>query len=78
MIWAMLCEILWTNVVVKWRNKVCLDLKTTMMLWGDFLLNHEKVKVKIITKQYWLLGIEDDEAIVRNGRENKDLKIWKK
>ena len=32
MMWAMLCEILWTNEVVKWRDKVCLDLKTTMML----------------------------------------------
>ena len=76
--WAMLCEILWTNVVVKWRNKVCLDLKTTMMLWGGFLQNHEKVEFKLIMKQYWLLVIENDECIVRNGYENEDLKIWKK
>ena len=32
MMQAMLCDILWTNEVVKWRNKACLDLKTTMML----------------------------------------------
>ena len=73
--WARLWEILWTNVVVKWRNKVCLDLKITMMLRGGFLLNHEKVEFKLIMKQYWLLGIENDEVIARNGHENEDLKI---
>ena len=77
MIPALLWVILWTNVVIKWRNKVCLDLKTTMMLWGGFLLNHEKVDFKLIMKQYWLLGVENDEAIVRNDYE-EDLKIWKK
>ena len=58
--WAMLCEILWTNEVVKWRDKVCLDLKTTMMLCGGFLLNNEKVEFKLIMKQYWSLGDESE------------------
>ena len=75
---ALLWVILWTNVVVKGRNKICLDLKTTMMLWRRFLLNHEKVYFKLIMKKYWLLGVENDEAIVRNGCEKEDLKIWKK
>ena len=75
---ALLWVILWTNVVVKWRNKICLDLRTTRMLWGGFLLNHERVDLKLIMKQYWLLGVENDEAIVRNGYEKEDLKIWKK
>ena len=65
-------------VVVKWRNKICLDLKTTMTLWEGFLLNHKRVDFKLIMKQYWLLSVENDEAIVRNGCEEKDLKIWKK
>ena len=29
---TLLWVILWTNVVIKGRNKICLDLKTTMML----------------------------------------------
>ena len=29
----------------------------------------------LIMKQYWLLGIENDEVIVRNGCEKGDLKI---
>ena len=49
-----------------------------MMLWEQFLLNHEKVDFKLITKQYWLLGIENDETIMRNDYEKEDLKIWKK
>ena len=52
---ALLWVTLWTNVVIKWRNKVFLDFKTTMMLWEEFLLNHEKVDFKLIMKQYWLL-----------------------
>ena len=75
---TLLWVILWTNVVVKWRNKICLDLKTTMMLWKGFRPNHERVDLKPIMKQYWLLGVENDEIIVRNGWENEDLKIWKK
>ena len=75
---ALLWVILWTKLVVKWRNKICLDLKTTMILWGGFLLNHERVDFKRIMKQYWLLGVKNDEAIVRNGWEKEDLKIWKK
>ena len=65
-------------VVVKGRNKICLDLKITMILWKGFRPNHEKVDLKLIMKQYWLLGVENDEAIVRNGCEKEDLKIWKK
>ena len=49
-----------------------------MMLWRGFLLNHEKVDFKLIMKQYQLLGVENDEVIVRNGCEKEDLKIWKK
>ena len=75
---ALLWVILWTNVVVKGRKKIYLDLKTTMMLWRGFLLNHERVDLKMIMKQYWLLGFENDEAIARNGCEKEDLKIWKK
>ena len=75
---ALLRIILWTNVVVKGRNKICLDLKTTMMLWRRFQPNHERVDLKSIMKQYWLLGVKNDKAIVRNGREKEDLKIWKK
>ena len=75
---ALLWIILWTKIVVKWRNKICLDLKTTMILWGGFLLNHERVDFKLITKQYWLLSVENDKAIIRNGCEKEDLKIWKK
>ena len=30
--WARLCEILWTNGVIKWGNEIRLDLKTVMML----------------------------------------------
>ena len=75
---ALLWVTLWTNVVIKWRNKVFLDFKTTMMLWEEFLLNHEKVDFKLIMKQYWLLGIENDEVTTRNGYEKEDLKIWKK
>ena len=75
---ALLWVILWKNVVIKWRNKICLDLKTTMILWGRFLLNHERVDFKLIMKQYWLLNVENDKAIVRNGCEKEDLKIWKK
>ena len=55
-------------MVVKWRNKVCLDLKTTMMLLKGFLLNHEKVEFKLIMKPYWLLGIGNDEAIAKRWR----------
>ena len=33
---------------------------------------------KPIMKQYRLLGVENDEAIVRNDCEKEDLKIWKK
>ena len=55
-------------MVVKWRNKVCLDLKTTMMLLKGFLLNHEKVELKLIMKPYWLLGIGNDEAIAKRWR----------
>ena len=40
---SLLWVILWTSVVVKGRNKICLDLKTTMMLWRGFRLNHERV-----------------------------------
>ena len=40
---TLLWVILWTSVVVKGRNKICLDLKTTMMLWRGFRLNHERV-----------------------------------
>ena len=75
---ALLWVILWTKVVVKWRNKICLNFKTTMILWGGFLLNHERVDFKLIMKQYWLLSVENDEAIVRKGWEKEDLKIWKK
>ena len=75
---ALLWVILWKKVVIKWRNKICLDLKTTMILWGGLLLNHERVDFKLIMKQYWLLSVENDEAIVRNGCEKEDLKIWKK
>ena len=75
---TLLWVILWTKVVIKWRNKICLDLKTTMILWGGFLLNHERVDLKLIMKQYWLLSVENDKAIVRNGCEKEDLKIWKK
>ena len=71
----MLCEILWTNVVVKWRNKACLDLKTTMMLLGGFLPNHKEIGFKMIMKQQWLLGVGNNEAIARNGYEKEDLKI---
>ena len=77
-IMALLWVILWTNVVVKGRNKICLDLKTTMMLWRGFLPNPKRVDLKPIMKQYWLLGVENDETIVRNGCEKEDLKIWKK
>ena len=42
-----------------------------------FLLNHGNVRFKLIMKQWWLLGIESDEAIARNGCEKKDLKISK-
>jgi len=45
------------------------------MLGEESLLNHEKVDFKLIMKQYWLLGVENDEAIMRNGCETKDLKI---
>ena len=72
---ALLWVILWTKIVVKWRKKIRLDHKTTMILWGEFLLNHERVDFKLIMKQYWLLGVENDEAIVRNGCEKEDLKI---
>ena len=48
-----------------------------MMLWEEFLLNHEKVDFKLIMKQYWLLSVENDKAIVRSGCEKEDLKIWK-
>ena len=65
-------------LVVKGRNKICLDLKITMILWKGFRPNHERVDLKLIMKQYWLLGVENDEAIVRNGYEKEDLKIWKK
>ena len=75
---TLLWVILRTKVVVKWRNKICLDLKTTMTLWGGFLLNHERVNFKLIMKQYWLLSVENDKAIMRNGCEKGDLKIWKK
>ena len=43
------------------------------MLWEESLLNHEKVDFKLIMKQYWLLGVENDEAIMRNGYE----RTWK-
>ena len=49
-----------------------------MMLWEEFLLNHEKVDFKLIMKQYWLLSVVNDKAIVRNGCEKEDLKVWKK
>ena len=49
-----------------------------MLLWRGFLSNHERVDLKLIMKQYWLLGVENDEAIVRNGYKKEDLKIWKK
>ena len=62
-------------MVVKGKNKICLDLKTTMMLYIGFRLNHERVDLKAIMKQYRLLGVENDEAIVRNGCEKEDLKI---
>ena len=62
-------------MVVKWRNKVCLDLKTAMMLLIGFLPNHGRVDLKPIMKQNRLLGVENDEAIVRNGCEKEDLKI---
>ena len=75
---ALLWVTLWTNVVIKWRNKVFLDFKTTMMSWEEFLLNHEKVDFKLIMKQYWLLGIENDEVTTRNDCEKEDLKFWKK
>ena len=75
---TLLWVILWIKVVIKWRNKICLDLKTTMILWGGFLLNHEMVDFKLIMKQYWLLSVENDKAIMRNGCEKEDLKIWKK
>ena len=75
---TLLWVILWTKVVVKWRNKICVDLKTTMTLWRGFLLNHERVDFKLIMKQFWLLSVENDKAIVRNGCEKEDLKIWKK
>ena len=78
MMQALLWVTLWTKVVIKWRNKIYLDLKTTMILWGGFLLNHERVDFKLIMKQYWLLCVENDKAIVRNGCEKEDLKIWKK
>ena len=35
----------------------------------SFLLNHGNVRFKLIMKQWWLLGIKNDEAIVRNGCE---------
>ena len=47
---TLLWVILWTNVVVKWRNKICLDLKITMMLWRGFRPNHEMVDLKPIMK----------------------------
>ena len=78
MIPALLWVILWTNMVVKGRNTICLDLKTTMMLWRGFPPNHERVDLKLIMKQYWLLGVENDDAILRNGYKKEDLKIWKK
>ena len=78
MIPTLLWVILWANGVIKWGNKICLDPKTIMMLWEEFLRNHEKVDFKLIMKQYWLLSVENDEVIVRNGCEKEDLKIWKK
>ena len=75
---ALLWVTLWTNEVVKWGNKIILDLKTTRMLWEESLLNHKKVDFKLIMKQYWLLDVENDEAITRNGCGKEDLKIWKK
>ena len=72
---TLLRVILWTKVVVKWRNKVCLDLKTTMMLLIGFWTNHGRVDLKLIMKQNWLLGVENNEAIMRNGCEKEDLKI---
>ena len=38
-------------------------------------MNHERVDFKLIMKQYWLLSVENDEAIVRKGWEKEDLKI---
>ena len=49
-----------------------------MMLWEEFLLNHEKVDFKLIIKQYWLLGVENDEPMARNVCEKEDLRFWKK
>ena len=49
-----------------------------MMLWKGLQPNQERVDLKPIMKQYQLLGVENDEAIVRNGWEKEDLKIWKK
>ena len=72
---ALLWVILWTYVVVKGRNKICLDLKTTMMLWRGFLPNPKRVDLKPIMKQYWLLGVENDEFLVRHGCGKEDLKI---
>ena len=67
--------ILWANAVIKGRNKICLDLKTAMMLLIGFRPNHGRVDLKLIMKQNWLLGVENDEVIVRNGYGKKDLKI---
>ena len=31
-------------------------------------MNHEKAEFKLIMKRYWLLGIENDEAIAKRWR----------
>ena len=49
-----------------------------MMLWEEFLLNHEKVDFKLIIKQYWLLSVENDKPMARNVYEKEDLRFWKK
>ena len=52
-----------------------MDLKTAMMLLIGFRPNHGRVDLKPIMKQNRLLGVENDEVIVRNGCEEEDLKI---
>ena len=66
-------------MVVKGRNKIWLDLKTeheaiSVARCSKRITNLERVDLKRIMKQYQLLGVVNDEAIVRNGYE-KDLKI---
>ena len=64
------------------NQNLCENLNRTSFAWTSWFLVKVHIKANscriTLFEQFWLLSVENDEAIVRNGCEKEDLKIWKK